>query len=52
MIDGFKSVTVKYGKLAFRVVIKLSRHALRRLEIIAYADSETDVELMESLHRS
>ena len=51
-IGGLQICNGKYRELAFREDIKLSRHVPRHLEIILYANLETDVELLESLHRS
>lgn len=41
----------KYKELAFSEDIKLLRHVLRHLEIILNVNLETDVKLLESLHR-
>lgn len=47
---GLQICNSKYMELAFREDIKLSRHVPRHLEIMLYANLETDVKLLESLH--
>lgn len=49
---GLQISNSEYRKLEFREDIKLSRHVLRHLDIVQYANLETDVELLKSLHCS